>query len=222
MRYAWIVFLPMLTSFASAERHTRYEKSSAQDVIEAAGGNYHVLDAIIELGNRRERSSIDLLKKIAEEPSAVVPTQQNGRVLSRFDQNEALFAERENIAHHEAKIALAKMRINPYFNDFVSGLSSTDTNRRSNCIVDLGEIGDKSTVKFLIPLLDSPIPVGHSRGRAVERMPDSLLAAGALSQILPAVSLQFIKNSTSKGYVPIPTWKAWWKENKADYENLTP
>jgi hypothetical protein len=185
--------LAIFSSLALAERHTHFENSPLAEIV-AAATEYNPV-AIIELGLRREKSSMALLRQIAQEPD--IPEPAAKRSASYKDRLVSRKLEGHNKSHHEARIALARMGDEKYFKDFIGGLSSPDPSKRAEAIWDLTDIGDKRAVKFLIPLLDddgTPPASGE-----VLRPPIRFFVEDALEKILPDVRNKFVKDSQGRG-----------------------
>jgi len=121
---------------------------------------------------------------------------------------------RQDDFRREAKIALARMSVKPYFDDFISDLSSPDKVRRYGSIRALGEIKDKRAVKHLVAILDDDSNPAPRTTSFASR------AAGSLGEILPAAWAQIKAQSGKTYYFPEKDWKAWWVKNKSDFEKL--
>lgn len=90
--------------------------------------------AIFELGRRREKSAMALLRKISKGSEATTA----------------------------ARVALAKMGDAESLNYFIVGLSSSNGQVKAESIYILGEIGDRKAVKHLAPfLLEGCFPTPH-------------------------------------------------------------
>jgi HEAT repeat protein len=196
------------------------KQHSSNDLISAA--KRHDPAAIRELGRRREQSSLRLLREIAIEPDVVVSDDQvrkqktwASKSAARDKWMQDTFA---NQSHLFAKIALARMGDDKYFDEFIVGISSTNPEWRRQCIVTLGEIQDKRAVKFLIPLLDDQSAPPGPRGEI--STPYNFAATAALQTILPDVDHEFRNKYGRDGTYFVDGWKEWWKGNKDAYENI--
>jgi HEAT repeat protein len=208
-----IVLHGLILSSANAATHTRYEGKDTKEVIKAAE-NYDP-GAIEELGVRQERSSLDLLTRVAGESDVVEPP---AKVRPSWAETKAAMkAQRRNESHVSARIALAKMGEKRYLNDIIAGLSSPNPDRRAKCIGYLGRIGDKGAVKSLIPILDDNNSPPKKRHGHVRNPTFAMMAADSLRLILPDAEKQFLADSNGNGYVPIKAWKAWWEKHKSEF-----
>lgn len=222
-----LFLLNLIIAFpAMAQRIARYDTAEAKDLIKAAGK--YDANAVTELGRRRERSAIELLKRIAEEADVPEPPAQAYLPVDKM--LEAHRLEFRNLSHLDAKIALARMGEGNYFDEFVVGLSSSNVDWREKCIKYLGEIGDKRAVQYIIPLLDDPAtgprpPVPHfsTPHHHIDRvfpLPVALVAQDYLVRQLPDVAAQLDQEyhaKGGKGGAHILAWKDWWSKHHGEY-----
>lgn len=172
--------------------------------------------AIKELGIRKERSAVALLEKIADEPDlARLPPPPPGHIDIKT-QDAAADIHYRNLSHKAARIALARIGVEKYFEEFIIGLSSSNGLWRSQCISDLGEIGDKKAVKYLIPILDDNTAPTNL---PVRRHPSlySTVAIDSLVRILPEIEKQFQVNHPNR-HGTDAEWKRWWEQNKDTFD----
>jgi HEAT repeat protein len=171
--------------------------------------------AIRELARRKESSARDLLKKIAEEPD--LKEDKTARYRTPKEMKELGHVNLVNGSHEEAKVALAALGDQKYFDALVSGLKSEDGHRRAKCIGWLGKTGSKKAVKHLIALLDDKKPAWVNK-KGIGSASFSYHASLALRDLLPDVFDGFVKKHGGKGMLFTDDWKEWWTKNKTDFE----
>lgn len=113
----------------------------------------------------------------------------------------------------EARIGLARLGDDRYLQEFISGLSSPDRNRRIACVKALGEIQDLRAVRHLMPLLDEKTV---RDGMTYEGFPG---VYEALDFIL-ATPAHEIFDHPGVAYHPGVEWKKWWAAHHAAYDDL--
>jgi len=163
--------------------------------------------AVSELGIRKEKSALSVLENIVNESDAPTPAIKDKQHLSPAEKRALARAWSINTSHKEARIALARLGEEKYLSIYIVGLSTTNGAWRAECIDALGEIGDRRTAKYLIPILDD-----YSAPPDSTDPPYSLIAQGALSDILPDA----FKALTAKqpGHRPSrQDWELWLKQN---------
>jgi HEAT repeat protein len=181
----------LLASHGVAVAARPYENAPRDQVIREAENLRWA--AISELGLRRDKEAIPLLRKIADNPENTEPT--------RF----------------RAQLSLAQLDQLQEFQNFTMGLSSTNPDEKMNAIRILGDIGTNRAVRELVKVLDDPGAPPRRKGH-VQRPSYAMSAVDSLTKALPSVWAQFLKESNGKGVVPIPRWKAWWEEHSNDYK----
>ncbi len=196
-------------------------------VSEARKYNYTAID---ERARRKDTAAIVDLRQIADEPDEIFESSKTAPGMGRENAHQTrqrgrvVFAK--NRAHEIAKVALARMGQQQYFNEFIRGLSSPDESWKLKCIRYLGEIGDKRAIPSLITLMDeppttttdvnenAPSNANPTRHRPVVNIP--LSASMAISDIVPQANEQVLRIIDTKHLSFEAAWKEWWKENKRE------
>jgi hypothetical protein len=102
------------------------------------------------------------------------------------------------------------------FSEIKSALVSSNYQKKTAAMYKLGQIGTPKAVRLLIPILDENSG-GYRKGRDLSTPDYSMVAADSLRTALPEVWKRMLRDSNGKGVVPIPAWKAWWKENEVNF-----
>jgi HEAT repeat protein len=180
--------------------------------------------AILARGEQNDAASIPLMEQIVAAP---VPTEAEIQHQGSRRRKDVIEEYRE--AGIAAKMALTKMKVHDYFDEFVVGLSTSDADWKSHCADALGYIGDRRAVRHLIPLLDDVkmvrLPPRQRRGKGSEvNVGASVSAAQALEKLLPQEAAKLLEAYPAKDTsAPRPTpadWKKWWQDNKAKYSAI--
>lgn len=152
----------------------------------------------------------------------------------------------EKFSHDKtARMALAKLGVKPYLDEFVTDLTSTnspllkswkESNLRLGIRMEAAEreaeliskeqaldalvyIGDKSTLKYIAAeLYNTNCPNrGNSDNLLMSRTPIAWLAARALSQMHLENAPQPSADGDPEWLNHIEAWKIWWEKNKDKY-----
>lgn len=179
----------------------------------------HDADAIRELGYRKSHPRVSKLKEIAEQdqpPQDAIQKFSHGKPALEKKYRH-IFTRNYAVASQAAKMALAKLGDEVAFNEFVVGLSTSNPDYRSDCILALGYIGNKSAVKDLGPIL---LEKGGPPVRSKDDWPTpySTLAEMSLGNILPNVLSDIQKKNPTKRIHFHDEWKSWWNANKDQYK----
>ncbi len=175
--------------------------------------------AILEAGRRRRKQVIPDLDRLA----ASEDTEECKRKIIRSDpvmyeqRLEYVRCPQHKAARLAAKKALARMGDIKYLKEFISDLSSKDGWKRIDAIRALGYVGDKRAAKYLAPILDET--GGPPKYSKHEPAPSyAYTAEQAFDELFPEVLEQFRKENTRSKYFFSAQWKAWWKTNKAKFQ----
>jgi HEAT repeat protein len=137
----------------------------------------------------------------------------------------------QNKARMEAKISLARLGVKKYFDEFVTGLSSSNVTWQADCIDHLGEIGDKRAIESLIPFLNekeyppianitisSPHPGAHRY--AVATLSVSSNALAALAKLLPDEYANLGAKRPTHRITP-GEWRTWLNQHRDHLKDLS-
>lgn len=221
-------------------RYYPKDKRSIGELRERAEREY--TDAIFALGYRNDAASIPLLRHLAETP---IPSQDEiDKIAHRpkrpqnpsegyrraekanNDATNKIVIDRRRSSSLAAKMALTRMGVQSYFDEFAMGSSTTSYAWKTTCIEALGYMNDKRAVKYLGPLLyqDSPPVAPAGWDDDVSLIPYNVSAGIALGNLLPdeedAELKNVVKRDDPKNHqetLLAKQWLQWWERNKGGY-----
>ena len=193
-------------------RYYANDKTPLEVLTQRAKKRFNVAseEAILVIGQRRERSAIPMLEDIVANPS---PPKA---ILSKYPRNyEQVLIKGYRDSSLAAKMALARMGVGNYFDEFVAGLSSTSVDWREDCGNALGYIGDKRAVKYLGPMLNQK--EAPPKGPSHMNRSNASIAEDALFDLMPE---KYAAEKARRNNSPPPTefWERWWEQNRAKYK----
>jgi HEAT repeat protein len=145
------------------------------------------VDAILDLGDRRDKGAAAILIPLAQGPKSVA-----------IKKAKVLWASR---------CALAKIGIPPYLDELIAGLAVRNPAQRAEYIAALGWVGDPKAAQALGPILlekgGPPKPAGSATWAG--------LAAEALGEILPDVQVRLLLQEPGNPD-RVKQWRRWWLE----------
>ena len=163
--------------------------------------------AILALGAKKDRGSLAWLQAMAATP---FPPREE---LAKTIYKDVLIEEYHD-ANIAARMALARMGVDGYLDDFIVGLSTSSVDWRVDCFRALGFAGDLRVVKFLGPFLyDDKMP---KRPHASVIQSNAVNAIEALQELLPEVDAA--QRQKNLGVNFRQGWRRWWEENKGKYK----
>jgi len=205
--------LVLIGNLYSADVERPFRSMKSADLL--VKSRQHSVKAIRELGMRKDKSAIGVLKNLASEPD--VEIQISTGYIRSTERREIRKKEMRRSSRMEARIALARIGETGYLEEFIIGLSSSNLNWKSECIRRLAEIGDKRAVAHLIPILDDDsAPPSEAFGH--DKMVFSFQAALGLKVLLPDVHAGFVVKHNGRGKLFRDDWKNWWSLNKDKFQ----
>jgi HEAT repeat protein len=186
---AWLVLAAGLIALpaaaATADSSVNYSTYTVEQLRELA--KTRDVDAILDLGERRDQGAADILVPLAQGPRSVT-----------IKRAKVFWASR---------CALAKIGVAPYLDELMAGLASRNPKQRAEYLSALGWVGDPRAAKSIGPILlekgGPPSKTGSSTWAG--------LAAEALGEIFPEVQVHLMLQDPGNRD-RIKQWRRWWLE----------
>lgn len=212
-RYTWLMVMCTLAqvSFALPPK-----EQSTDDILSALEAGNIASDGVLELGERQDSRILPLVTKAAKSYKNRIVRISQERHVTTID---PWLLQMDEQVRSSAKRVAARLGDKTFFEEFVSGLSSTDGKKKKDSIEALAYVGDRAAIRHLIPLTkDMGTPEEKTAG--YEPPSYAYYALISLRRLLPGDSMpQALKDSSSLEQQQREL-NAWWKKNKSEYGTL--